>query len=199
MEMKRRKRSPKGAEQRTPRQLIVARWKRLGRPAVGARELSAIQADLLRQFGNGAVESPAAIARLLADEGAELRHPEVIECDALWRTEQMRVEAQPFSEIDSSAPGALTLTDAEDLIKKLEERRIQANPTDAQGLRSIAIDCRDTAQRNARRKTLDPIKRAEQYEIAEWLGVWIKTPTLFADWLELRRRSAEFKKKFPES
>ena len=31
--------------------------------------------------------------------------------------------------------------------------------------------------------------RAEQAEIAEWLKVWIQTPILFADWLELRRRS----------
>lgn len=195
MEMTRRKRSPKGREQRTPRQLIIARWNRLGRPALGTRELSAIQGHLQKQLGNVAVESPAAIARVLADEGAELRHPEVIECDALWRAERIRVEAPQSSEIDSSSP--LTLTAAEDLIKRLELKRVQANPADAQGLRSIAIEARETAQRQAGRKTLDPIKRAEQHEIAEWLGVWIKTPSLFADWLELRRRADEFKKKFP--
>lgn len=196
MEMTRPKPSPKAPEERTPRQLIIARWKRLGRPALGARELSAIQEHLQKQLVNGAVQSPAAIARVLADEGAELRHPEVIECDALWRAEQIRVEAPQFSEIDSPAEDLLTLTAAEDFITRLEHQRAQLNPNDAQSLRSIAIEARETAQRQARRRTLEPNKRAEQQEIAEWLGVWIKTPSLFADWLELRRRSAEFKEKF---
>ena len=196
MEETRRKRSPKGPEPQTRNELIVARWKGLGRPALGASELTDIQAHLQKQLGKGAVESPAAIARVLADEGAELRHPEVIECDALWRAEHIRNGTPQFAEIDSVQGAALTMKQAEDLIQKLEEKRAQSDPGDLQSLRSIAIEAKETAQRNARRKSLDLTKRAEQQEIAEWLGVWIKTPSLFADWLELRRRSAEFREKF---
>jgi hypothetical protein len=197
MEETRRKRSPKGLGPQTRNELIIARWERLGRPALGARELTGIQAHLQKQLGKEAVESPAAIARVLADEGAELRHPEVIECDALWRAEHIRNGTPQLAEIDSSVQGeALTMNQAEDLIKELEEKRTQFDAGDLQSLRSIAIEARETAQRHARRKSLDSIKRAEQHEIAEWLGVWIKTPSLFTDWLELRRRSAEFREKF---
>ena len=50
----------------------------------------------------------------------------------------------------------------------------------------------------ARDRKLSLEERAEQEEIVEWLKVWIQTPSLFADWLELRRRSTDFQKKFSD-
>jgi hypothetical protein len=193
MEETRRKRSSKQHEPVSRDELIVARWNALSCPAVGAQELSAIQAELNKQLGSSAVNSPAAIARVLADAGAKLRHPEVIECDALWRAEQIP-EAPQSSELFEVA---LNLTQAEALIEELERRRIKADPSEAQGIRAIAIEARETAQRHSRGRSLDQLQKSEQQEIAEWLGVWIKTPSLFRDWLELRRRSPEFRGKFP--
>lgn len=198
MEETRRKRSAKPAEPASRDQIIITRWQALSCPAVGTRELSVIQSELGKRLGSSAVGSPASIARILADAGAELRHPEVIEFDALWRAEQMR-EAPQASEAGVLAlEEALTLTQAEDLIRDLEKHRLQAAPAEVQGIRSIAIKARETAQRHGRRRSLGPAQKAEQYEIAEWFGVWIKTPGLFADWLELRKRSPEFRKKFLE-
>jgi hypothetical protein len=198
MEETRPKRSSKQPGPANRDQLIIARWKALRCPAVGIRELSVIQSELGQRFGSSAVRSPASIARILADAGAELRHPEVIEFDALWRAEQMR-EAPQSSEIAMPAlEEALTLTQAADLIGELEERRIKAASAEVPGIRSVAIKARETAQRHARRKSLGQFQKAEQQEIAEWLGVWIKTPGLFKDWLDLRRRSAEFRKKFDQ-
>jgi hypothetical protein len=191
MEETSRKRSKK-PEPRSREHLIVARWKELGQPQVGGRELLAIQAELNQRFGGNAINSPAVIARVLADEGAALRHPEVIECDAQWRAGQIR-------EIEHRTPevqGVLTLTQAEEWIGELEKLRIPEDPAEAQRLRSMAIEARERAKRHARRTTLSQRQRAEQNEISEWLGVWIKTPSLFADWLELRRRSPDFRRKF---
>src|SRR3982074_873501 len=70
---------------RTKDELIIEIWEQLDCESVGAKELEAIQGAVRDRFGAGAVESPASIARTLADEGAVLRHPEVIECDAGWR------------------------------------------------------------------------------------------------------------------
>jgi hypothetical protein len=39
-------------------------------------------------------------------------------------------------------------------------------------------------------------KRQEKEEIARWFQVWLETPELFADWLELRKRSEEFQTLF---
>lgn len=39
-------------------------------------------------------------------------------------------------------------------------------------------------------------KRQEKQEIANWFQVWLDNPDLFADWLELRKSSAEFRDLF---
>src|SRR5437016_8786688 len=81
---------------RSKQEFIVAEWHRLGGKEIGLKELRRIQEGLHEAFGEGGVESPARIARVLADEGAELRHPEVIEFDAKWREEKIEKEASKF-------------------------------------------------------------------------------------------------------
>jgi len=70
---------------KTKRDLIIELWEALDCESVGARELEQIQNAVAEKFGEGAVDSPASIARVLADEGAVLRHPEVLDFDTKWR------------------------------------------------------------------------------------------------------------------
>jgi hypothetical protein len=186
---------------RTKRELIITAWDDLGRLEVGASELRKIQNSIREEFGAGAVESPAAIARVLADEGAELRHPQVIEFDARWREAKIKKEAKRFGRLEAYAAGRpLRLQQAEAFIRKLEWLRNDSvrtgDKTEWKRAQKIAVDARQLAHSKARNRTLDQTTRAEQAEIAEWLAVWIQTPKLFAEWLELRRRSAEFREKF---
>jgi hypothetical protein len=185
----------------TKHALMIEAWERLGRTMVGESELREIQRLVRSQFGPGADESPAAIARVLADEGAELRHPEVIEFDARWREAKIEKDSGQLKALDELLAGKpLRLSKAEALIKKLERLRQRAENAEdqsaAQRTRAMAITGRQTAQLLAKDKELNELQRAEQTEIAEWLKVWIQTPMLFADWLELRRRSPEFRRKF---
>jgi hypothetical protein len=60
----------------------------------------------------------------------------------------------------------------------------------------MAVNGRQIAESLAKDRTLNQPQRAEQAEIAEWLKVWIQTPSLFEDWLELRRRAPDFKGRF---
>jgi hypothetical protein len=185
----------------TKRELIVQAWDRLGRLSIGERELSAIQTMLRNQFGRGGEESPAAIARVLADEGAELRHPELIEFDACWREAKIESDRKDFKGLDDLVTGRpLRLRKAEALIKKLERLRKRAEKSgDSKALleaRNVAVSVRQVAELLAKDRKLDQRQRAEQAEIAEWLKVWLQTPSLFADWLELRRRAQDFRQKF---
>ncbi len=59
---------------RTKTDLIIEVWEALDCESVGAKEIIAIEEAVREQFGQNAVESPMILARLLADEGAELRH-----------------------------------------------------------------------------------------------------------------------------
>jgi hypothetical protein len=186
---------------RTKRELIITAWDDLGRTMVGASELRKIQSSIREQFGAGAVESPAAIARVLADEGAELRHPEVIEFDARWRQGKIKREAKRFGRLEAFAAGKpLRLHQAEAFIKKLERLRNESeregDRAALRGAQKRAVDARQLAHSMAWNLTLDQTTRSEQAEIAEWLAVWIQTPNLFEEWLELRRRSVDFRAKF---
>jgi hypothetical protein len=49
----------------------------------------------------------------------------------------------------------------------------------------------------ARNHKVEPFKRTEKEEIANWFRIWLETPDVFFDWLDVRKQSAEFKTKFP--
>jgi len=189
------------SEPSSKQEFIVAKWLRLGGQAIGRKDLRAIQRALREEFGEGAIESPARIARVLADEGAELRHPEVIEFDAKWREEKIEKETSRFRRLErflDTKPARLH--EAESLIKKLEQTRQSSernqDKMNVQHLRNIAINARQAAESLANDSTLNQTQRDEQAEIAQWLAVWLQSPSLFHDWLDLRRRSPDFRKKF---
>ena len=192
------------SKRHTKNELIIAVWDDLGRSMVGAYELGKIQRSIREQFGEGAVESPAAIARTLADEGAELRHPEIIEFDARWRLRMIRREAKRFRGLEAFAAGQpLRLQQAAAFIKELERLRNESehagDKAALRGVQKIAVEARQLAHSRARNLTLDQTTRTEQAEIAEWFAVWIQTPGLFEEWLELRRRSLDFRQKFSDA
>ncbi|MCA1816195.1 MAG: hypothetical protein LC746_07255 [Acidobacteria bacterium] len=179
---------------RTRRELMIEVWEHLDCETVGAQELEEIMDAVRERFDGGALESPAVIARLLADEGAELRHAEVLELDARWRTadEYAAVlrNVLKFSDFDQAAGS----------IRRLENLRRQfARKKDEEGsrrVRELALKGKRRAQMIAANKSVDRRKRAEKEEIAQWFTVWLQTPELFDDWLALRRRAPDFKKRF---
>ena len=168
----------------------MAVWESLDCDSVGARELEALQAALKENFGPGGLMSPAAIARVVADEGAVLRHPEVFECDFKWRETNLR-KVKSGNDLDFS-----DLSSAFASIVKLEERRLQQPDKESASLRHMVSAARDEALLQARSKVIDKELREQQKEIANWLSVWLQSPALFSDWLDLRRRSLEFIKRF---
>jgi hypothetical protein len=177
---------------RTKRDLIIEVWEALDCESVGARELEQIQQVLAERLGTGAVESPAAIARVVADEGAALRHPEVFECDLKWREQRLSVTS---NSLDFSS-----LKTALESFAEVESRRLEvAEQKDAaalQRLREVITAARQDSLLITRSKIVAEQQRAEAKEVSEWLRIWLIAPELFRDWLDLRMRSAEFRKRF---
>ena len=178
----------------TKRDLMIAVWESLDCESVGADELKEIQRVTQKEFGTGAVESPAAIARTLSDEGAVLRHPEVLECDARWREqnlgEAMFQEALNFGD----------LTEGLASIRKLESWRsklaVDSDEAGLRRLRAVVRKIREDCLLVARSEIVDEGQRVAAAEIAQWLSIWLKQPEIFADWLDLRKRSSEFVERF---
>ena len=61
--------------------LAIEVWEALDCESIGSRELQAIEKEIEDRFGVGAVDLPMRIARRLADEGAVLRHNEILALD----------------------------------------------------------------------------------------------------------------------
>lgn len=180
---------------RTIPDLIIEVWEALDCDSVGAREIKQIQQALHEKFGEGAFESPAAIARAVADEGAVLRHPEVFDFDAEWRERKL---------VESSLPEELSFANLsqalESFVKLDEQRQRLEGANDEKGLerlRDLIARVRADSQLRAQSKIIDDAGRAQAKEISNWLIVWLQSPELFLDWLDLRQRSPEFKQKFP--
>ena len=167
--------------------LIIEVWEALDCESVGCYELERIQEALHERFGPGAQDSPAAIARVVADEGAVLRHPEILECDSKWRLQCL--ESQAFEkELDFS-----DFNKALASFSAIEREQASGNGR----LREVVTNARQNQVLISRSKIIDPADRERAKEISQWLLVWLQSPQLFSDWLDLRLRSEEFRSKFP--
>lgn len=182
----------KSGEQK--RDFIIATWENLDCESVGTEELLAIEASLKAEFGADEAFLPMRIARLLADEGAELRHAEIM---------QLFVERFPQSAQPSDLSALFrfdTLPAALNSIRSLELKRREflANCDDAGlgQLRSRVAECRRQIKEQATKGDNSGADPAILPEIADWLAVWLETPEMFETWLAIRRKSPDFIKKF---
>ena len=179
---------------RTKQDLIIEVWEALDCESVGARELNQIQEVIRQKFGAGGSDSPAAIARTLADEGAVLRHPEVLSLDTEWREGELLALIPP-DELNFSSLGEASVS-----IKKLDtlRRKFEQNSEQPQlmRLRNMVLKFKQEALGTVQSKIVEKQKQKEAREIADWLTVWLQSPDIFEEWLILRQRSPEFAREF---
>src|SRR6185436_3692267 len=198
--MKVKRKAPRHISPQRRHELIVSTWQALGQISIGADELSAIQNAFADLVDEDQIPSPASLARELAQEGAELRHPEVIECDAAWRQARLEREAKKFKRLDDLvSAGPMTMKRAEEFLAQLDRLRQEfASTNDDEGLarlKEFAVSAQQRSQ-SLGKFGQEASVLAEQTEIAAWFKVWIQTPAIFSDWLELRKRSSEFARRF---
>jgi hypothetical protein len=168
---------------RTKQELILEVWEQSGSQSAGVAELSLIQQALEESFQT--VESPASLARTLADDGVPLRHPEVLEADSAWRenwlSELLGPEELNFKTVD----GAIAS------MARFEQLRSQFLAQDDRlALQSLVEQAREVRAELSHQAT-DLSK-----ESVQWLTLWLQNPQIFDDWLSLRRNSPEFLRKF---
>jgi hypothetical protein len=181
-------------QSRTKNDLIIEVWEALDCESVGAKEIIAVENAVREQFGNSAVDFPMKVARLLADEGAELRHSEILELDVERRTESPY--APMFRNILKFSDFKQTLAS----IRNLENLRQKfKREGDKEGLRIVydtAQKGKSRAQMISRNEKVEARKREEKAEIAEWFAIWLQTPEIFESWVELRQNSKDFIERF---
>jgi hypothetical protein len=178
----------------TKTDLIIEVWEKLNCESVGGAEIEAIETVVRSVFGDAAVDSPMTIARLLADEGAELRHSEIMD---------LYVERASDRPYDAALRNILRLEDVDSTLKTIHVlenlRKKYTSANNKEGLRLLretAIRGKNLAFETAGRENVDAPTRYLYQEIASWLTVWLQTPDMFETWVSLRQRSGEFIDKF---
>jgi len=169
--------------------LMIEVWEKLDCESVGAAEIDAIETVVKECYGEGAADTPMAIARLLADEGAVLRHPEIFEMDARRRlTSPYEAMFRNLVKLDSLASAERSLRGLENLRRKFEADE------NKEGLRLVR-DAGIAAKEELRERSSDG-NAPELAEAAEWFAIWLQSPEVFESWVQVRRRSAEFRERF---
>jgi hypothetical protein len=178
-------------KRKTKREMVIEIYDREAMGEVTAREIAQINQGLVAEFGEGGAMAPAEIARVLADEELPVRY------------DQIFAMATPFERYEHLFDGVLrceSLDATEASIRRLAQLQGKFQRTgDRRGMRlarELAITGKRQAARLAQQAT--DAQRAEQEEIAQWLSVWLQTPTLFEQWLELRKAAPEFQRLFAQ-
>jgi len=181
-------------QSRTKNDLIIEVWEKLDCENVGRVEIEAIEIVLAEEFGPQSLVSPMTIARLLADEGAELVHSEIM---------SLFVERESDRPYDAAFRNILNLSDLKGALSTIESlenlRRKFRAEGDKVGLRLVrenALRGKKAVNETANNPRSEALDKQIGIEISEWLSVWLQTPELFRDWVTLRQNSPDFIEKF---
>ncbi len=159
---------------------------------IGAGEIRAIEQELRRRLGSEKKTSPSYIAAILREAGKHVEYED--------RYADPSME-EPYA---SRLKGLLefrTMQSAEASLQKLDviyrEYREVADRVGTSLVRALILKGKLRAESLAGNPRVSPQKRREKQEIARWFRVWLETPDLLFDWLELRKASEEFREMFP--
>ena len=179
------------AERPTKKEMILTIARELSVPRFTPAEVEQIRRQLIARLGASGKTSSDYVAGVLETAGMRI----------VWSTKadtQGKYEEE-FQDLLHFA----TLEDAEMCIVRLDElyRKFQEDEELAAVERvfEVARMGRRRAEMIARNHKVEPEKRAEKEEIMQWFKVWLDTPDAFFDWLEVRKSSPDFQKRFARS
>jgi hypothetical protein len=172
----------------TKKALILALARALGVECFTPAEVEQIRRQLMAQMGEPGKTSGDYIADVLHAAGLRV----------VWST-RADTEGHYEEEFQDLLHFA-TLEEAEMCLVRLDElwRKFQAEGERAAAERVLEVARlgRRRAEMIARNRKVEPRKRAEKQEAAQWFRIWLETPDAFFDWLELRKQSVEFQGQF---
>ena len=68
------------------------------------------------------------------------------------------------------------------------EHQYAESVADRRTIRAAVIRAKDRARFASRNSKITPEKRAEKEEMVRWMLVWLDDPSLFPEWVSLRRQ-----------
>jgi hypothetical protein len=177
-----------GMSEETKKKRILELAEDLGVEQFTPAEVEQIKRQLVARFGAAAKCDPEQIVDVLEDAGLRVNWATQADSEDLYEEE--------FRDLLHFA----TIEDAEMCITRLDElvRKFSAEGEQAAVKRVLEVGRlgRRRAEMIARNPRVDAKKREEKQEILEWFRIWLQTPETFFDWLDVRKRSADYQRRF---
>lgn len=183
-----RKKTPDTSQLTSKKSLILKIAREMGHARFTAAEIEEIRRRMAVETGGAGTASRDYIESVLKEAGlgvAWSARPETEE-----RYEEEFKELLHFGNLEEAE---VCLVRIDELTRKFEAAGERAA---AERAREIARLGRRRAEMIAHNQKVDAGKREEKAEIARWFAIWLETPDVFFDWLEVRKQSPEFRQKF---
>jgi hypothetical protein len=173
----------------TKKALILEVAEELGKPRFTPAEIEQIRRKLIAQLGAPGKTSADYIVSVLEEAGMKVVWS--TKSDTEGRYEEEFADLLHFSTFEEAE---MCIVRLDELFRKFQHEHERAG---AERVREVARLGRRRAEMISRNHKVDMAKRAAKEEIAHWFGIWLETPDAFFDWLEVRKQSPDFLKKFP--
>ena len=175
----------------TKKRLILEIARELKAPRFTPAEVEQIRRQLVARLGAAGKTSADYVAGVL--ETAGLRVVWSTRADTEGRYEEEFRDLLHFATLEEAE---MCLVRLDELLRKF---RAEGERAAAERVLEVARLGRRRAEMIARNLKVDPQKRAEKEEILQWFKVWLDTPDAFFDWLEVRKQSPDFQRRFANS
>lgn len=176
------------ADHPTKKAVILQIARSLKVPRYTPAEVEQIRRQLVARLGAAGKTSADYIAGVL--ETAGLRVVWSTKADTEGRYEEEFHDLLHFATLEDAE---LCLMRLDELLRKF---RAEGEKAAAERVLEVARLGRRRAEMIARNAKVEPEKRAEKEEIMQWFKIWLETPEAFFDWLDLRKQSPDFQKRF---
>jgi hypothetical protein len=176
----------------TKKEHILEAARALEKPRFTPAEIEQIRRQLISQMGPSDGKTSADYVVSVLEE-AGMRVVWSTQSDTEGKYEEEFADLLHFS----------NFTEAEMCLVRLDEllRKFSAagERQAIERVREVARLGRRRAEMISRNHKVEAEKRTQKEEVALWFGIWLETPDAFFDWLEVRKQSPDFQKKFPRA
>ena len=176
------------ADHPTKKELILQIARELAVPRFTPAEVEQIRRQLVARLGPSGKTSPDYIAGVLETAGMRI----------VWSTRadtegQYEEEFQDLLHFSNLEDAEMCIMRLDELYRKFKE---DDEPAATERVLEVARMGRRRAEMIARNHKVEPEKRVEKEEIMEWFRIWLETPDAFFDWLEARKTSPDYQRRF---
>lgn len=175
----------------TKKEMVLEIYDREAMGEITALEIEIINQGLIDEYGDGGAMAPAEIARILHDEDLPVRFDQIFRMDSA---------ADKYVDLFGRLNKFGSLAEAEQTLRQIDvlqrDFSRQGDKIGERYARQAALRIKKQTAALSQSPKLNERVRAEMGEIAQWMTIWLQTPDIFDQWLELRKAAVEFKNKF---